>query len=65
MSNFVCPHCGMTNIDCGDEGYKTPREIKLEKAIRTILKALIATNYKDIGVYKRTLKALGGLENEY
>lgn len=31
MSNFQCSHCGMTNIDCGKEGYKTPREIEFEK----------------------------------
>ena len=31
MSNFQCPHCGMINIDCGKQGYKTPREIELEK----------------------------------
>ena len=36
MSNFVCPHCGMTNIDCGDVGYKTPREIELENIISEI-----------------------------
>lgn len=30
MSNFQCPHCGMTNIDCGRDGYKTPKEIELE-----------------------------------
>lgn len=26
MSNFVCPTCGFTNIDCGKDGYKTLRE---------------------------------------
>ena len=31
MSNFQCPECGMINIDCGKGGYKTPREIELEK----------------------------------
>ena len=31
MSNFICPECGMTNIDCGYAGYKTPREIELGK----------------------------------
>lgn len=36
MSNFVCPHCGMTNIDCGGKGYKTPREIELENIISEI-----------------------------
>ena len=23
MSNYKCPECGMINIDCGKEGYKT------------------------------------------
>lgn len=36
MSNFVCPHCGMVNIDCGEAGYKTPREIELESVISEI-----------------------------
>lgn len=33
MSNFICPHCGMTNIDCGAGVYKTPRELELENII--------------------------------
>lgn len=40
MSNFQCPHCGMTNIDCGKEGYKTPREIELEKENEILNKKL-------------------------
>lgn len=36
MSNFKCPECGMINIDCGKEGYKTSREIELEKTIEKI-----------------------------
>lgn len=40
MSNFQCPHCGMTNIDCGRNGYKTPREIELEKMLNECNKAL-------------------------
>lgn len=31
MSNFKCSECGTVNVDCGKEGYKTPREIELEK----------------------------------
>ena len=31
MSNFICSECGMANIDCGSSGYKTPKEIELEK----------------------------------
>ena len=33
MSNFICDKCGMTNIDCGRQGYKTEREIELEKQL--------------------------------
>lgn len=33
MSNFICEKCGMTNIDCGKQGYKTEREIELEKQL--------------------------------
>ena len=33
MSNFQCPHCGMTNIDCGKGVFKTPREIELEEKL--------------------------------
>lgn len=33
MSNFICPTCGVKNIDCGKAGYKTAREIELEKEI--------------------------------
>ena len=34
MSNFKCSECGTINIDCGKEGYKTPREIELEKQLK-------------------------------
>lgn len=37
MSNFICPTCGLNNIDCGKAGYKTDREIKLETALKTII----------------------------
>lgn len=33
MSNFICEKCGMINIDCGYQGYKTEREIELEKQL--------------------------------
>lgn len=33
MSNFKCSECGMINIDCGKEGYKTSREIELETLV--------------------------------
>ena len=40
MSNFICSECGMTNIDCGGAGYKTPKEIELEKKLDIAVKAL-------------------------
>ena len=40
MSNFICPTCGFTNIDCGKAGYKTEREIELEKKLEIAVKAL-------------------------
>lgn len=40
MSNFICSECGMTNIDCGRAGYKTPKEIELEKKLEIATKAL-------------------------
>ena len=40
MSNFTCPTCGLTNIDCGKDGYKTAREIELEKKLEIAVEAL-------------------------
>lgn len=40
MSNFICPFCGFKNIDCGKAGYKTDREIELEKMLYIAVKAL-------------------------
>ena len=37
MSNFICPECGINNIGCGKEGYKTPKEIRYERALREII----------------------------
>lgn len=42
MSNFICPTCGITNIDCGKAGYKTPREIELEKKLEIAVKVIDA-----------------------
>lgn len=39
MSNFICSECGMTNIDCGYAGYKTPKEIELEKKVHILNEA--------------------------
>lgn len=36
MSSFQCDKCGMINIDCGKEGFKTPREIKLEVYVKEL-----------------------------
>ena len=39
MSNFICSECGMTNIDCGRDDYKTPKEIELEKKVHILNEA--------------------------
>lgn len=44
MSNFICSECGMTNIDCGGAGYKTPKEIELEKENKRLQKQLKEAN---------------------
>lgn len=47
MSNFQCPQCGMINIDCGKNGYKTPKELQYEKAldeIEGILQIIVESN---------------------
>ncbi len=44
MSNIICPTCGLTSIDCGKAGYKTEREIELEKKLEIARK-----NLKEIG----------------
>ena len=44
MSNFICSECGMTNIDCGGAGYKTPKEIELEKENKRLQEQLKEAN---------------------
>lgn len=44
MSNFICSECGMTNIDCGRAGYKTPKEIELEKELKLYKRAIERTD---------------------
>lgn len=69
MSNFICEKCGMTNIDCGKQGYKTEREIELEKQLdreikinRKMKKALEVYTDPDVLYYKlaqQVLKEIG------
>ena len=40
MSNFKCKECGTVNIDCGKEGFKTTKEIELEKKLKIAEEAL-------------------------
>lgn len=40
MSNIKCPTCGLISYDCGKAGYKTAREIELEKQLEIAIKAL-------------------------
>ena len=42
MSNFKCDKCGMTNIDCGKDGFKTPKEIELEARVKELEEELNA-----------------------
>lgn len=61
MSNFVCPHCGMTNIDCGKDVFKTPREIELENALNEIEEFCITySDNRDCyeAVYKQILRMI-------
>lgn len=44
MSNFICSECGMTNIDCDGAGYKTPKEIELEKENKLLKEQLKEAN---------------------
>ena len=54
MSNFICSECGMTNIDCGYAGYKTPKEIELEKRLEISEKE----HYKTLQQLRIATKAL-------
>ena len=51
MSNFICSECGMTNIDCGGAGYKTPKEIELEKENKRLQEQLNEAN-EVISIYR-------------
>jgi len=44
MSNFICSECGTTWIDCGYSGYKTPKEIELEKENKKLKEQLQEAN---------------------
>lgn len=55
MSNFTCPTCGLTNIDCGKAGYKTAREIELEKKLKIAQEALEFYANKENNYYVNTV----------
>lgn len=47
MANFVCESCGMVNIDCGKDGYKTEKELQLEAGLNRAVQqynAVVAQN---------------------
>lgn len=47
MANFVCEYCGMVNIDCGKDGYKTEKELQLEAKLNRAVQqynAVVAQN---------------------
>ena len=62
MSNYECPHCGMTNIDCGWGKFKTPKEIELEARVKVLeeeneeLKAQRDTYISLMNIYKNISK---------
>lgn len=71
MSNFICEKCGMTNIDCGHQGYKTEREIELEKQLdreikinRKMKKALEVYADPDVLYYKLAQQVLKEINNK-
>lgn len=39
-TQIIKSHCGFNNIDCGKAGYKTNREIELERKLNIAIKAL-------------------------
>lgn len=58
MSNFKCSNCGTINIDCGKEGYKTPREIELEEQIKKLEKITIPQLLNEIKQKEATIVKL-------
>lgn len=72
MSNFQCPYCGMTNIDCGWGKFKTPREIELEEKLNAQfaemeekLTAEELKNYKLNEKLKIAEEALNDIKNSF
>lgn len=59
MSNFICSECGMNNIDCGRAGYKTPKEIELEKRLEVSEKE----HYRTLEQLRIATKALNGIRD--
>lgn len=53
MSNYECPHCGMTNIDCGWGKFKTPRELELEARIKELEQKLTEQENKNVELKER------------
>lgn len=69
MSNFICPTCGFSNIDCGKDGYKTTREIELEKENKRLKEgaASIArgqTLVDELGDYEAIIEHIKGLNKK-
>jgi len=63
MSNFICPECGMTNIDCGYSGYKTPKEIELEKKVHILNEANMKLE-NELGQFAEASKTIQRLQEQ-
>ena len=63
MSNFICSECGMTNIDCGHAGYKTPKEIELEKKVHILNESNMKLE-NELGHFADLSKKVGHLQKQ-
>jgi len=63
MSNFICTECGMTNIDCGYAGYKTPKEIELEKKVHILNEATMKLE-NELGQFADVSKKVKRLQKQ-
>lgn len=65
MSNFKCNKCGFINIDCGKDGYKTPKEINLEFKVKDLEETIkkLKTKEQECESLKERLRQCWTIEN--